>query len=151
MGPKQIYPLPPATMSPMGPQAGISSTLVTMSPMGPDATILYLQQPWVLWGQRQLYLLPPATMSPMGPHTGISYTQQSWVLWGLNKICIWGHFTTQPNLILTPWHQQVLDRYRIIEIRECEGVVEMIKELSKGIYGFNEDELLEILAYISST
>ncbi len=37
------------------------------------------------------------------------------------------------------------------EIRECEGVVEMIKELSKGINGFNEDELLEILAYISST
>ncbi len=37
------------------------------------------------------------------------------------------------------------------EIRECEGVVEMIKELSKGIEGFNEDELLEILAYISST
>ncbi len=37
------------------------------------------------------------------------------------------------------------------EIRECEGVVEMIKEQSKGINGFNEDELLEILAYISST
>ncbi len=37
------------------------------------------------------------------------------------------------------------------EIRECEGVLEMIKELSKGINGFNEDELLEILAYISST
>ncbi len=32
------------------------------------------------------------------------------------------------------------------EIRE--GVVEMIKELSKGINGFNEDELLQILAYI---
>ncbi len=37
------------------------------------------------------------------------------------------------------------------EIRECEGVVEMIKELPKGINCFNEDELLEILAYISST
>ncbi len=37
------------------------------------------------------------------------------------------------------------------EISECEGVVEMIKELSNGINGFNEDELLEILAYISST
>ncbi len=37
------------------------------------------------------------------------------------------------------------------EIWECEGVDEMIKELSKGINGFNEDELLEILAYISST
>ncbi len=37
------------------------------------------------------------------------------------------------------------------EIRECEDVVEMIKELSKGINRFNEDELLEILAYISST
>ncbi len=24
-------------------------------------------------------------------------------------------------------------------IRECEGVVEIIKELSKGINGFNED------------
>ncbi len=28
---------------------------------------------------------------------------------------------------------------------------EMIKGLSKGINGFNEDQLLEILAYISST
>ncbi len=37
------------------------------------------------------------------------------------------------------------------EIKECEGVVEMIKELSKGINHFTEDELLEILAYISST
>ncbi len=37
------------------------------------------------------------------------------------------------------------------EIRKCECVVKMIKGLSKGINGFNEDELLEILAYISST
>ncbi len=37
------------------------------------------------------------------------------------------------------------------EIRECEGVVEMMKELSKGINDFNEDQLLEILVYISST
>ncbi len=37
------------------------------------------------------------------------------------------------------------------EIRECEGVVKMIKELSKGMNGFNENELPEILAYISST
>ncbi len=28
------------------------------------------------------------------------------------------------------------------EIRKCEGVVEMIKELYKGINGFNEDELI---------
>ncbi len=37
------------------------------------------------------------------------------------------------------------------EIREYEGVIEMIKELSKGIDVINEDELLEIVAYISST
>ncbi len=37
------------------------------------------------------------------------------------------------------------------EIRKCEGVVEMIKELSKRISCFNEDDLLEILDYISST
>ncbi len=37
------------------------------------------------------------------------------------------------------------------EIRECEGVDEMIKEMSKWMNGFNENELLEILAYISST
>ncbi len=37
------------------------------------------------------------------------------------------------------------------KIRECKGVVEMIKDLTKGIYVFNEDKLLVILAYISST
>ncbi len=36
------------------------------------------------------------------------------------------------------------------KIRECEGVVEIIKEQSKGINDFNEDELLESLAYILS-
>ncbi len=37
------------------------------------------------------------------------------------------------------------------EIKESEGVVEMNKELSTGINGFNEDELIQILSYISST
>ncbi len=39
----------------------------------------------------------------------------------------------------------------LTEIRKCECVVEIIKELTKGINGFNEDELLEVLAYISPT
>ncbi len=40
-----------------------------------------------------------------------------------------------------------LSVYSEHEIRECEGVDEIIKELYKGINGFNKDELLESLAY----
>ncbi len=71
----------------------------------------------------------------------------------LKRLCI---LTGDHNIYSTPHIKRDMEIYNISvlsenEIRECEGVVEMIKELPKGINCFNEDELLEILAYISST
>ncbi len=60
--------------------------------------------------------------------------------WKISKADIWKNYKSKK-----------LSVFSENEIRECEGVVEMIKKLSKEIDGFNEDELLEILAYISST
>ncbi len=58
------------------------------------------------------------------------------------------YFKSKPILrIVNQRNYQYLVRMK----RECEGVVEMIKDLSNRINGFNEDEFLVILAYISST
>ncbi len=60
--------------------------------------------------------------------------------WKISKADLWNNCKSNK-----------LSAFNENEIRKCEGVVEMSKELSKRINGFNEDELLEILAYISST
>ncbi len=36
------------------------------------------------------------------------------------------------------------------EMNECELVIEMIKELSLGVNGFNESEIADILSFIST-
>ncbi len=35
-------------------------------------------------------------------------------------------------------------------MKECEQVIEMIKELSAGVNGFNATEIADILSYIST-
>ncbi len=35
-------------------------------------------------------------------------------------------------------------------MNECERLIEIIKELSEGVNGFNESEIADILSFISS-
>ncbi len=63
-----------------------------------------------------------------------------WDKWNISKADLWKNCKSKKFSVFSE-----------NEIRNCECVVEMIKELSKGINGFNEDELLKIIAYISST
>jgi hypothetical protein len=45
------------------------------------------------------------------------------------------------------WESERMSVFSINELKECERVVEMIKELSVGVNGFSEDEITDTLCY----
>ncbi len=50
------------------------------------------------------------------------------------------------------WQKGKLGRLSVFntdEMKECEQVIEMIKELSVGVNGFNKSEIADILSFIS--
>ncbi len=51
------------------------------------------------------------------------------------------------------WQKWKLGRLSVFNTdkkNECERVIEMIKELSLGVNGFNESEIADILSFISA-
>ncbi len=51
------------------------------------------------------------------------------------------------------WQKWKLGRLSVFntdEMNECEQVIEMVKELSLGVNGFNESEIADILSFIST-
>ncbi len=70
------------------------------------------------------------------------------------------HVTTVPQYVqdgrvseIGLWQKWKLGRLFVFntdEMNECERVIEMIKELSVGINGFNESEIADILSFIST-
>ncbi len=48
------------------------------------------------------------------------------------------------------WKLRRLSVFNTDEMNECKRVIEMIKELSLGVNGFNESEIADILSFIST-
>ncbi len=59
--------------------------------------------------------------------------------WDVSEIELW-----------QKWKLGRLSVFNTDEMKECERVIEMIKELSLGVNGFNESEMADILSFIST-
>ncbi len=49
------------------------------------------------------------------------------------------------------WNKERLSVHSQQELLEVEDVVAMVKELANGIIGFNNEEIKEILAYVTTS
>ncbi len=57
----------------------------------------------------------------------------------------------EPQSLQYRWNKEKLSVHSQQELLEAEDVVAMVKELSNGIIGFNNEVIKEVLAYVTTS